>query len=96
MANTQLGVRFPPEILAAIDDLVESGDFGNRCEFVQFAVRKMLMSYDGRGRTDTPPPHKIAISFPAISEGVVRLLLQLCDGERRHEIERKGAPYGKS
>ena len=51
MANPQIGVRLSPQQLAIIDALVESGDFGSRTEFVQYAVRKMLLQLqDGRGR----------------------------------------------
>lgn len=47
--NPQLCIRLTSGQLAAIDVLVDSGDFGNRSEFVQYAVRKILMNYEGRG-----------------------------------------------
>ena len=42
MVNHQLGVRLTDEQYAAIDKLIESGEFGNRSEVVQYAVRKFL------------------------------------------------------
>lgn len=41
-------VRFTLEQLSEIDALIESGDFGNRSEFVQYAVRKILKDFRGR------------------------------------------------
>lgn len=46
--GSTIGARFPDEILKEIDKLVESGDFGSRGEFVQYAVRKILKNYDKR------------------------------------------------
>lgn len=48
MVNPQVGVRLAKEQLDAIDMLIESGDFGNRAEFIQYAVRKMLKEFKGR------------------------------------------------
>ena len=47
-----MSARFNAEIIAKIDSLVTNGDFGSRGEFVQYAVRKILMSYENR----SPPP----------------------------------------
>lgn len=51
MNSATIGARFREDILAQIDALVDSGDFGSRGEFVQYAVRKMLQNYEGRGMT---------------------------------------------
>lgn len=48
MVNPQVGVRLAKEQLDAIDVLIESGEFGNRAEFIQYAVRKMLKEFKGR------------------------------------------------
>lgn len=48
MANPLIGIRFTPEQIAAIDRLIESGEFGNRSEFIQYAVRKMLKTFESR------------------------------------------------
>lgn len=48
VVNPQIGVRLTPEQLREIDMLIESGDFGNRTEFIQYAVRKMLKEFKGR------------------------------------------------
>lgn len=41
-------VRFTVEQIADMDALIESGDFGNRSEFIQYAVRKILKEFNGR------------------------------------------------
>ena len=48
MANQQVNVRLPPEIMCKIQALIDSGDFGNAVEFVRYAVRKTLKDYDAR------------------------------------------------
>lgn len=48
MNSETVSARFSEEILSKIDELVKSGDFGSRGEFVQYAVRKMLKNYEGR------------------------------------------------
>ena len=55
MVTPQIGVRLAPNQIAQIDALIAAGDFGNRSEFVQYAVRKILMSYENRS---PPPPNK--------------------------------------
>ena len=55
MVNHQLGVRLTDEQFAAIDKLVESGEFGNRSEFVQYAVRKLLKEIGEDWRRFPPP-----------------------------------------
>ena len=52
MDSATVSARFNAEIIAKIDSLVTNGDFGSRGEFVQYAVRKILMSYENR----SPPP----------------------------------------
>lgn len=52
MVHPQISVRLAPKQLEQIDALVAAGDFGNRGEFIQYAVRKILMSYENR----SPPP----------------------------------------
>ena len=54
MVHPQISVRLAPKQLEQIDALVAAGDFGNRGEFIQYAVRKILMSYENR----SPPPNK--------------------------------------
>lgn len=48
MPSEQLNVRISPNILAEIDKLIESGEFGNRAEFVRYALRMTLKSFDKR------------------------------------------------
>lgn len=55
MVNPQISVRLAPKQIAQIDALVAAGDFGNRGEFIQYAVRKILMNYENR----SPPPPPI-------------------------------------
>ena len=55
MDSATVSARFNAEIIAKIDSLVTNGDFGSRGEFVQYAVRKILMSYESRS---PPPPIK--------------------------------------
>ena len=42
MNSETISARFNAELLAKIDKLVESGEFGSRGEFVQYAVRMIL------------------------------------------------------
>lgn len=56
MNSATIGARFREDILAQIDALVDSGDFGSRGEFVQYAVRKMLQNYEGRGAAPAVKP----------------------------------------
>jgi hypothetical protein len=55
MPNPQIGVRLSPQQLAFIDKLIESGEFGNRSEFVQYAVRKVIIPFE-EGKKRLPPP----------------------------------------
>ena len=55
MVHPQISVRLAPKQLEQIDALVAAGDFGNRGEFIQYAVRKILMNYENR----SPPPPPI-------------------------------------
>ena len=55
MSNPQIGVRLSPQQLAFIDKLIESGEFGNRSEFVQYAVRKVIIQFE-EGKKRLPPP----------------------------------------
>lgn len=48
MTSEVISARFDAALLKKMDELIESGDFGSRGEFVQFAVRKMLKEYKGR------------------------------------------------
>lgn len=48
MKSEVISARFESEIIHEIDQFIKSGDFGSRGEFVQFAVRKMLLNYPGR------------------------------------------------
>lgn len=48
MKSEQITVRFTPEQFQEMDKLIASGDFGNRTEFIQYAVRKMLKSFKER------------------------------------------------
>ena len=56
MVNHQLGVRLTDEQYAAIDKLIESGEFGNRSEVVQYAVRKFLKEVKEGWKRLPPPP----------------------------------------
>lgn len=47
-------VRLSAEQIAAIDALIEEGEFEDRSEFIRYAIRKHLKIYNGRGQT--PPP----------------------------------------
>ena len=66
MVNPQIGVRLTPEQLRIIDNLIESGDFGNRSEFVQYAVRKLLKEI-GEDWRRLPPPMIKGQSRPIFS-----------------------------
>lgn len=48
MVSEQLNVRVSPALLDEIDALVESGEFGNRVEFVRYAIRMTLKGFKGR------------------------------------------------
>lgn len=52
MKTEQLNVRLSPTLLEEIDRLIESGEFGTRVEFVRYAVRMTLKSFEKR----LPPP----------------------------------------
>ena len=54
MDSATVSARFNAEIIAKIDSLVSNGDFGSRGEFIQYAVRKILLTYESR----SPPPNK--------------------------------------
>lgn len=55
VVGQQINMRFDPEIVAKIDELVRSGEFENRTEFVKYCVRKTLASFKSRS---PPPPHE--------------------------------------
>lgn len=55
MSNPQIGVRLTPAQLNTIDKLIAAGEFGNRSEFVQYAVRKILKEIDDNWNRLTPP-----------------------------------------
>lgn len=48
MKTEGLTIRFTVEQIEHMDKLIESGDFGTRTEFIQYAVRKMLKEFKGR------------------------------------------------
>lgn len=50
--------RLPTDIVTQIDELIECGDFGDRSEFIRYAIRKTLMVYGGRCQT---PSSKIEV-----------------------------------
>ena len=52
VVGQQINMRFDPEIVAKIDELVRSGEFENRTEFVKYCVRMTLASFKSR----SPPP----------------------------------------
>lgn len=54
MASRQVNMRVPIELLDEIDRIIKSGDFGDRSEFIKYAIRKTLQNYSGRGQN--PPP----------------------------------------
>jgi len=45
--TVQLNIRLSPEEVVTIDKWIENGDFDNRTEFVRFALKKILVTYDG-------------------------------------------------
>lgn len=47
-----ISLRLSEEQLMAVDDLVRSGEFGTRAEFVKYCVRMTLKEFAGR----SPPP----------------------------------------
>ena len=55
MKTEQLNVRLSPALLEEIDKLIESGEFGTRVEFVRYAVRMTLKSFEKR--SPPPPPN---------------------------------------
>lgn len=50
MATRQINIRLPLDLLDEIDVLIKSGDFGDRAEFVKYALRKTIKSYSDRGK----------------------------------------------
>lgn len=48
----QINMRFDADIVAKIDEIVKTGQFANRTEFVKYCVRMTLASYKSR----SPPP----------------------------------------
>lgn len=50
-----ISLRLSEEQLRAVDDLVRSGEFGTRAEFVKYCVRMTLKDYSGR----SPPPSEL-------------------------------------
>ena len=55
MGSETISARFSEDLIRKIDKLVESGDFGSRGEFVQYAVRKILKQVE-EGKNRFPPP----------------------------------------
>ena len=55
-----ISLRLSEEQLRAVDDLVRSGEFGTRAEFVKYCVRMTLKEYSGR----SPPPAEMRIPMP--------------------------------
>lgn len=51
MATRQVNIRLPLELLNEIDILVKNGDFEDRAEFMKYALRKTIQTYNGRGTT---------------------------------------------
>ena len=47
-----ISLRLSEDQMKAVDDIVQSGEFGTRAEFVKYCVRMTLKSYAGR----SPPP----------------------------------------
>lgn len=68
MVHPQISVRLAPKQLEQIDALVAAGDFGNRGEFIQYAVRKILMNYESRS---PPPPTKMSKGLSGIAAGLM-------------------------
>lgn len=52
-----ISLRLSEDQMKAVDDIVQSGEFGTRAEFVKYCVRMTLKSYAGR----SPPPAEIRI-----------------------------------
>ena len=53
MTKSPTSIRLDPEIERKIDELIESGEFGTRTEFIMYAIRITLRNYSGR---ILPPP----------------------------------------
>ena len=68
MATCPTSIRLTPEIERQIEDLIDSGEFGNRTEFIMYAIRMTLKNYSGRL---TPPPPLRRRGGPTI-DGIVR------------------------
>lgn len=68
MDSATVSARFNAEIIAKIDSLVSNGDFGSRGEFVQYAVRKILLTYESRS---PPPPTKMSKGLSGIAAGLM-------------------------
>ena len=64
MGSETISARFSEDLIRKIDKLVESGDFGSRGEFVQYAVRKILKQAE-EGKNRFPPPPLIKKSAGA-------------------------------
>lgn len=52
MVNPSVTLRLSPELADQIDKLIESGEFEDRSEFIRYAIRKTLKTFETR----TPPP----------------------------------------
>jgi Arc/MetJ-type ribon-helix-helix transcriptional regulator len=50
-----ISLRLSEDQMKAVDDIVQSGEFGTRAEFVKYCVRMTLKSYAGR----SPPPSEL-------------------------------------
>ena len=66
MNSETISARFSGELVEKIDQLVKSGDFGSRGEFVQYAVRKILKQFE-EGKNRFPPPMIKGQSRPIFS-----------------------------
>lgn len=67
VAGIQINMRFDPEVVSKIDEIVASGQFENRTEFVKYCVRMTLSSFKSR----SPPP----LVTEALAQGIFSLPL---------------------
>ncbi len=51
----QVNVRIAKSEMDQIDEFVANGDFTNRAEFVKFAIRKVLKTYQSGDRLNFKP-----------------------------------------
>lgn len=45
--TVQVNIRLTEEEVKSIDKWIEQGDFDTRTEFIRYALRKVLIVYDG-------------------------------------------------